>query len=345
MKKSVVCVIFDSIQNSVFKSQVLEPLINNYTEHNITVVSFERYIPSAEIIKALEQEYTQVKFILYKRLPIITELSLIGPLIKLKKHLKNLPEYILVARGPLAGLISLRIYNKLYCTKLIIQARGLLAAEYSYSTQDSKKLKKLWHLFRFHDLLSLEKKAYKLNKIKTNNNIKIEAVSNALAEYLETIFNTPRELITIAQHDIPQVIESAQINRWRKETRSELNISESAIVYCYNGSAKAWQCPKQVIEFFKLQESQDKFLLILTQDANIFSNLLKEAQLESNLYLIKSVEHEQIYKYLAACDIGLIFREAHLLNWISRPTKVLEYKSVGLKIIHNNTVKCLINPT
>jgi hypothetical protein len=48
-----------------------------------------------------------------------------------------------------------------------------------------------------------------------------------------------------------------------------------------------------------------------------------------------------IYHYLAAADIGIIFRKPHIINWISRPTKILEYQAVGLKIIHNNTVAML----
>ena len=60
-------------------------------------------------------------------------------------------------------------------------------------------------------------------------------------------------------------------------------------------------------------------------------------------YIIKTVAYSEIYKYLSAADYGIIFREINVLNWISRPTKALEYEAVGLKIIHNNTVKWLVD--
>jgi hypothetical protein len=57
--------------------------------------------------------------------------------------------------------------------------------------------------------------------------------------------------------------------------------------------------------------------------------------------VVRNVPHGMIYRYLAACDIGLIFREPHLINWTSRPTKVLEYQAAGLEIVHNNTIDFL----
>jgi len=48
-----------------------------------------------------------------------------------------------------------------------------------------------------------------------------------------------------------------------------------------------------------------------------------------------------LYVYLAAADYGLLFRHKDIINWVSRPTKMLEYQAVGLKIIHNNTIEWL----
>ncbi len=131
---------------------------------------------------------------------------------------------------------------------------------------------------------------------------------------------------------------------WRIQARSELSISDQKTVYCYNGSAKSWQCPEDTVDFFIIEykKNNNAFLLILTQDIEIFENILTRKNLPKNSYIIKKVTHKEIYKYLSAADYGLIFRENNILNWVSRPTKALEYEAVGIKIIHNNTVDFLL---
>ena len=37
----------------------------------------------------------------------------------------------------------------------------------------------------------------------------------------------------------------------------------------------------------------------------------------------------------------MLVREKDIINCVSRPTKMLEYQSAGLKIVHNNTVAWL----
>ncbi len=84
---------------------------------------------------------------------------------------------------------------------------------------------------------------------------------------------------------------------------------------------------------------------MLTQDTDYFAALCVKHVLPSHSYHIIFVPHHEIYHYLAAADAGIIFREAHIINWVSRPTKILEYQAVGLKIIHNNTVAMLADHT
>ena len=62
---------------------------------------------------------------------------------------------------------------------------------------------------------------------------------------------------------------------------------------------------------------------------------------ERNRYLVLSAKQDDVFRYLSVADAGLLFREKNVVNWVSRPTKMLEYRSVGLKIIHNNTVAWL----
>ena len=85
-----------------------------------------------------------------------------------------------------------------------------------------------------------------------------------------------------------------------------------------------------------MRTDPESFLLILSQDKETFKVLLKDVS--QNNYKIISVPHVEVKKYLAACNYGLLFREKHIVNWVSRPTKALEYQAAKLEIIHNKTV-------
>lgn len=350
----IIFVLYDGIKNSVFDGQVLKPLENkvnnsqingNHTKKAI-IISFEKENISQEYKNQKLKDKKKIELIILKRGPFIGKFKLIQDIFKLKKILKNYKNYNLIARGPLAGLICAKAANFSDLNSFTIQARGLVAQEYKYSGEKEKPIKKLLNILRYYQFNNLEKNIYKQahNLPKT----KIEAVSFTLKEYLIKSFGAKSEIIYIAQDDIPMKSDKNLIFKWRTEIRNNLNITHDSIVYCYNGSIKAWQCPQEVITFFKScleNKSINKniFLLILTQDTQEFENLIKKANIPTDLYLITTVAHQEIYKYLAACDYGIIFREESIVNWVSRPTKILEYESVGLKIIHNNTVGFLEN--
>ncbi|MCF7899527.1 hypothetical protein K9L05_02655, partial [Candidatus Babeliales bacterium] len=132
---------------------------------------------------------------------------------------------------------------------------------------------------------------------------------------------------------------------WKNKIRKKLNISGNKTIYCYSGSYKAWQGLPEIINFFKEKYNQDKniFLLILSSDKKIIQKMLFESTLPDNSYLVLNIRPENLYKYLSACNVGLLFREEDIINWVSRPTKMLEYQAAGLEIMHNNTIDLLAN--
>ena len=258
---------------------------------------------------------------------------------QLKQTLSSFAKYSVIARGPIAGYLAINAQTK-QCEKITIQARGLLAEEYGYAHQkDTNVLAQAWHTFRKQLYTSLEKQTYSYQ----SPLILFQAVSPALKEYLIKTYGTLSGNITIAQDDIPLTFTPEKKMCWRKQIRNQLNINQDAYVYCYNGSAKPWQCPEKVIQFFteKLHHNPQAILLILSQDTNVFLSLIKKNNLSETHYRIAHVPHNEIFNYLASTDAGLLFREPHIINWISRPTKALEYQAVQLKIIHNNTVAYL----
>lgn len=374
-----VVIIYDSVTNSVFESQVLIPLLKN--QEQAYLITFEPQEIPQKIMQLLAQ-HSHIKPIVFRRFPFIGTINLWIAAVWVRLFLRTLTDYEIIARGPLAGWIALRAHTS-NCKKIMIQARGLLAEEYAYMQQ--QKIGMLKHSYANRKLvlplypnytfgaplvggLSNRAPAGKLGKNHTSNLryrifkkieknvygakclsnintlVSIQAVSTALKEYLQTAFDTPEQMISVAAHDIPSIIPAVVVQKWRIQTRNELDIPVDAFVYCYNGSAKSWQCPHLVINYFKEQFQRDHrlLLLIISQDKDEFDKLLSATDIPSAAYRCITVAHQDIYRTLAAADSGLLFREPHILNWISRPTKALEYQAVGLPIVHNDTVAMLV---
>ena len=333
-------VTYDGIHNSVFVSQVLQPLIAQKKQkptRAFHIISFERYGRSIDADVIQQAAAGGITLHTRTKLPFIGTVSLWFAQRKLRLFLQQFSAYELMARGPLAGYLCLPEVKSKACTRFTLQARGLLAEEYRYTIQKKHSLvRRWWHNWRAQQFENIEKTVYG-NRAKK---LTIQAVSPALKEHLVTQFGAQPERVTIATHDIPQAITQKQKQAWRTATRKELNIPDNLLVYCYNGSAKPWQCPQEVVAFFAAHYHAlpNCFLLILTQEQAAFTQLVKQYNLPDNAYAMCTVAHAEIYQYLAAADIGIMLRHKHLLNWVSRPTKLLEYNAVGLGVVHNNTV-------
>lgn len=330
MKKQLLFVLYDSIFNSVFPGQVLQPIkqqLDTGKADRAIIVSFERHIPSPEKIKKLIND-SRITLLIRKQIPFLGTISLRYAAWQLKKMLKNISPTHITARGPLAGWIVMHATAQPF----ILQARGLAAEEYRY-VHDLN----WYHRFRAWQYEQIERHMY------SAPGIKIQAVSDALRSYLIEQFHAIPENVTVSAQDIPTRLPTAEVHAWRSMMRKKLAIKPDANVYVYCGSAHSWQCPEKSISFFekKYQNDSNSFLLILTGNQLPFAELAKRYNLLEQSYHITTVPHEQIYQYLAAADAGLLFRKSHLINWVSRPTKALEYRAVGLKIIHNNTVEML----
>lgn len=347
MKQPIVFVLYDSITNSIFDSQIAEPLLELSTQdplQTITIISFENDVHNGKL-HDIVTNYPSITFIFFKKKRFMHKALLYPCVQKLHTVLNRFPSYTLIARGPIAGYICLRALPKTACFEFTLQARGILAEEYRFTHVNTKNpVKGAVHYFRTNQYAKLEQSMYG-KKYSYTVPTTIEAVSPALQEYLIKNYNADSNMICIAQLDIPAQISLEQKNKWRKITRAELPITESTILYCYNGSLKPWQCPQETINFFKKEHTinLDSYLLILTQDKKEFEKLMQKNLIDPLTYTLLTVPHKEVYRYLAASDAGIIFREKNCINWTSRPTKILEYQAVGLPIIHNNTIAFLEN--
>ena len=339
--KNLTFVVYDGIKNSVFQSQVLAPLLNELDERtdlNIKLVCFEKDLAEAKQFATTLNINPRLELIFFKKYPFFGKPSMMYAIKCFRGYLKiDSPDQI-IARGPLAGYIVLKALSNKFNIPTIVQARGLCAEEYRYSVQKTKgAIKKIWDEFIFKSMGKIEHYVYSSSKIK------IEAVSPALKDYLVKQFHAEPANILIAVRDIPKSVDKCQAVVWRGQVRDELNIPDDATVYCYSGSFKPWQCAEQTVECFAFEYFKDPslFMLVLTQDIEPFKHELERLKIPASNYRILNVQPQDLNKYLCAANFGMLIREADIINWVSRPTKMLEYQACGLKIIHNNTVAWL----
>jgi hypothetical protein len=344
MSKQSLYIITDSITNNVFESQVIKPVLQKLQCDNdlvITLISFENKELTLEEKNQYKTIHPRLTILLFYRPKFLTSKLLFVSSIIFNDIASKLDSYNIIARGTLAAFIAYKGATS-SCTNITIQARGLLAEEYWY-IKATTRFKKILYFARYCQYKRLEKKVYKNLLLSSTISTTIEAVSQALKDFLITRFGTPSELITITTSDIPEIVSQAERELWKKNMRSALHIPHEAFVYCYSGSAISWQCPEAILDFFieKLHSTPDSILLIISQDAEIFQKLIEQKKIPSPSYRITSTNPQNLVTYLAAADAGLLFRKKHIINWVSRPTKALEYRAARLPIIHNKTVAWL----
>ena len=339
-----VMVIADSMTNSVFQGQVLEPLYVQRKQNPCApyiILSLESVIMPRECYAKLVPLSYHISWEVIKRGPFWGTLSLYPTVRRLRKALSHYDSYNIIARGAIAGFLSARALNPRHCRSLLIQARGLLAEEYRYTHMRNQTTWSYLHALRARSYEKIERMVYGSHFASSIRNlISFESVSDGLAEYLTQQYQTDPARILVTCHDFPRKIESSQRLKLRKQMRVSLDIAYDAYVYCYNGSAHPWQCPEEIVRFFSGQLSTDPraILLIVTQEAQAFEMICKKYEVPGSNYRIISVDHTNVYSYLCVADAGILFRESHIINWVSRPTKLLEYCAAQLQIIHNGTV-------
>jgi len=347
MRNPLVFVVYDSIHHSIFEGQVLAPLLKKLAaglHPTINIISFEETLSPAVLAaqKKFSALHPALTLTIIKRPRFTFAFLLQYQAQQLRAILtKFSTPYDLYARGPLAGLIAHKA-TTLQCAALTIQARGLLAQEHCYTHRSVKGWRFYAHALRQQQLWHIEKECYTA-PLNASYSFSIEAVSPALEEYLQHTYHTPPSLFVAPHFDTPDPVSHEKKLLYRTQVRKKLAIPENATVYVYNGSLKPWQCPQETIAAFKKMYEQDKtaFYLALTQDTQAMRMLLDQTYLPKTAFAVLHVPQSDVIRYLCAGDFGLLFREQHPLNWVSRPTKLLEYQAAGLQVVHNNTIALL----
>lgn len=344
-KPTFVMVVTDSSSNSIFANQVVAPLqqlaaTGNYRE--IIIISLEQQqINSSKQEERISNNTTPIRLLLRRRPPLIPWLCIWYCKRQLRSIFTTITgTYTVRCRGAVAAIMTAAAITK-QCSGITVQARGLLAEEYWLSAMTKKNVVTYCiALLRYYYLLSLEWRGYRCGPI--------EAVSEALSIYLQQRFGIAPTAITIATYDHPAPITPATKMAWRATIRTTLAIDATTPILVYSGSITAWQETTLVVQpcIAWLTKRPSGKVLVLTPHVQDFMQAIKQSVMHDNnvrnAFICKQVSAAEHRQYLAAADEALLVREEHIVNWVSRPTKVLEYRAAGLTVLHNNSVDWVI---
>lgn len=109
------------------------------------------------------------------------------------------------------------------------------------------------------------------------------------------------------------------------------------LIVMYHGTLSQSRGLQETVKAIKLLESRYPnivfFMLGHGKAKDELESLIKELNLEKNVILHKSVQYEDVPRYIAACDIGIL--PFPNLNWwrVSSPLKLMEYLAMGKCVI------------
>ena len=353
--RRLLMVVYDGVSNSVFESLVLAPAKKKITSglfSHIDIISFETdYSAACNVVKKFECH--GISILIFRRLPIFGMWSLLVQAPMLARRLLSSWYDEICTRGPLAAYVLRYAISWFvlplqsgWCVPIVIQARGLAADEARFSHREGAAqgmIKKFIFFIKLSTLQSIEAQVYQKSFWPTP--VKIFAVSVALQEYLIEHFGTDRQLVFIEDFDLVEPVDGVSVRVWRHEHRGFLKIPQDAVVYGYSGSCKKWQCAQETVEFIaqKINQNQNVYGLILSTDVLAFQKIISQINVDHTRLLVKFVDPNELLQWLSVLDYGVLLRYQDIVNWVSRPTKALEYLAVGLPIIHNNTIKWLVD--
>jgi len=186
-----------------------------------------------------------------------------------------------------------------------------------------------------------------------NNNIafevveKIENYSHKNSDYIFCVSNSFRNYIRerTSRVDNIKVIPcclDTDIFKYdsneRKKIRNYFNV-ENKFVLLYSGSLNEWQLPLEMIKIFIVFKTvfKNSIFIIFTGDIKYAREIFLNSGLKKDEYIVSSIPHHLINKYLLVGDIGLLIRQDNDVNKVAFPVKFYEYVRCGVPVLSSIT--------
>ncbi|MFV2004703.1 MAG: hypothetical protein ACC650_05815 [Gammaproteobacteria bacterium] len=217
---------------------------------------------------------------------------------------------------------------------ILADFRGTEWAEYMLFTHMTiPVIREVVDAIETRELLLVEKQVYETVDA-------VSAVSPDFKKYLEMMWGPNENLAVnpcLARIDLFRY----DINM-REQGRADLGMHPDDIVVLFStGGASPWQNIQEITtSFSKLKEKYESLknslkLLILTPAADKFT-------MDDDAITITSAAPHEMNKWLNIADIGIIFRDRNIVNYVASPIKISEYICTGLPLLTNSGVPMAI---
>ena len=178
---------------------------------------------------------------------------------------------------------------------------------------------------------------YRIEHILLRNSTEISVASNNYKKALEyRLGNEKNKLSVISNANHKKTISPTE---YCDDFFEEFIFQNVGIIY--SGSSLKWQNPESMLTFFdKIYTISKKYrLVILSKEKLDFEFLVNEkfSHLKDYIY-ISSVSHLNVDYYYQRCKFGLIFRDFSRTNFVSCPTKLMEYAISELSILYTGYI-------
>lgn len=224
----------------------------------------------------------------------------------------------IMARGPFATNLALRLRQFGFCRKVIFDARGAYHAELNeYNVVDNEQLKQ--------QIKELEQKALDKSDFRL-------AVSSALVSYWQETYGYTKEKHVIIpctlSNDFGAFFPSPE---QMEERRRSMGYKADDIIFIYSGSSAGWQSFALVDDMMCGYLEHPNTKLIVLSDH--FDASFKVMQKFKEKVSVQFVEPSKVKDFLFVSDYGILYREQSITNKVASPVKFAEYLNAGLKVI------------
>lgn len=224
----------------------------------------------------------------------------------------------IIARGPFATNLALRLKKLGLCRKVIFDARGAYEAELNeYNVVSDERLKR--------QIAALEREALDKSDYRL-------AVSTALVSYWQERYNYRQQRHVVIpctlSNDFGAAFPGAEDLAQR---RSSMGYNASQVIFVYSGSSAGWQSFSLVDEMMCRYLSDDRARLIVLSDH--FDPSFEVMRRYPEKITVQFVEPSRVKDYLLIADYGILYREQSVTNRVASPVKFAEYLNAGLKVV------------
>lgn len=303
--------------SGIYSSQVIDVVnyINSFGSEKIKLVA----LISARNFRANKQS-------IKKACPGATVIPMIPKARNWKLNIITLSFYFLfnpdkkiMARGPFAASLALKLKARGRVKKVIFDARGAYAAELNeYNVVQDAGIKAAIRDIEKNVLLQADQRL---------------AVSQALVGYWlkEFKYNSQAHVVvpcTLSRHfefEFPSAPELSNI-------RQKLGYAPDDILFIYSGSSAGWQSFDLVDERMVqlMQKNEHVKLVILSGHFDERYRVIKQFK---DRVLVTWLPQNEVKNYLLAADYGILYREQSVTNEVASPVKFAEYLSCGLRVM------------